>query len=58
VIDTSYVVAREGWIGEPGTLWAPSRLVSFWPLSATNVADSGQEREFAGRLAAPEPPPR
>src|SRR5262249_51919729 len=35
----------------------PSKIFSFWPLSATNVADSGQKR-FLGAAAPPPTPLR
>ena len=42
---TSYAVASP-----PGGLEGrrPSKLLLFWPLSATTVADSGQKGDFEG----------
>src|SRR5262249_5870823 len=55
--DTTYAVTYSaGGLEGLGTLWVPIQDLSFWPLSATFVADSGQKEEFSG-AAKPHPNP-
>src|SRR5262249_40400449 len=37
---------------------SPSKIASFWPVSATNVAETGQKGEISGAVAPPPNPHR
>ena len=52
-----YAVARQaGGLEGPRTLWVASEISSFWPVTATHVAVTGQQGVFGGGATAPENP--
>src|SRR5262249_61294543 len=59
-IYTTYAVSvcREVW-RDTQRVPGPSKIASFWPVSAIFVAETGQKRgDLGGGCTAPQPPPR
>src|SRR5262245_16936995 len=58
-IDTTYAVSvcREVWRDRVPS-GCPSKIASFWPVSATFVAETGQKRGDLGAVAPPPNPDR
>ena len=55
VINTSYAVTRQAG-GLEGC--KPSKIIFFWPVTATNVAVTGQKQSIWERLHLSQTPPR